>query len=253
VERTELWKAIQGGVVVSCQALPQEPLHGPQYMARMAVAAVEGGALGIRANGAPDIYAIREAVRLPIIGLKKLHHPDSDLYITATLADVLEIARAGADCVAVDFTNRARPGGQSPEELMAAIRDACDVCVMADISTYEEGIHAQALGVDLVSTTLSGYTPYSPQQEEPDYALMRRLAGDLRIPVCGEGRIWTREQAARALDTGVHALIIGSSITRPQDITRRFVQAVATHARADARAMGDGIDRSAASPPGQHR
>ena len=224
--REAFFSQIKGGVVVSCQALPHEPLHGPLNMVLMARAARHGGAVGIRANSASDVKAIRTSVDLPIIGLKKKEYADSDIYITPTLEDVLEIANAGADCVAIDLTNRLRPNGETPEALIAAIRRETDVLIMADISTYEEGVCAEALGVDLVSTTMSGYTPYSRQAESPDFELMARLSGTLRIPVCGEGRIWTREEAVTALKTGIFTLIVGSAITRPQDITRRFVEAV---------------------------
>lgn len=218
--------------MVSCQALSHEPLHGPQNMALMAKAAQAGGAVGIRANSGADIAAIKAAVDLPVIGIKKKAYDASDIYITPTLEDALEIAAAGADCIAIDLTDRYRPGGQKPEDLIKAIRAHTDVLIMADISVFEEGVYAQELGVDLVSTTLSGYTPYSPRLEGPDFELMERLAHTLNIPVCGEGRIWTREDAARAYQTGIFALIIGSAITRPQDITRRFVHAVQATAKA---------------------
>ena len=226
MDKQAFFDAIRGGVLISCQALPHEPLHGAANMALMAIAAKQGGAVGIRSNSAVDVRAIKDATALPVIGLKKIGYADSDIYITPTLDDILEIADAGADCVAFDCTHRARPFGQSLEDLVRAVRARTDVLLMADISTYEEGIFAERLGIDLVSTTLSGYTPYSPQAEAPDFDLMRRLAADLRIPVCAEGRIWTREQAVEAKHTGVFALIIGSSVTRPQDITRRFIEAV---------------------------
>lgn len=226
MDKAAFLSKIKGGVIVSCQALPDEPLHGANHMALMAKAALAGGAVGIRSNSAVDVAAIRAAVNLPIIGLKKCFYPGSDVYITPTLSDVLEIAKAGADCVAIDLTDRPRPLSESPEALIRAVRESTSVLIMADISTYEEGVRAEQLGVDIVSTTLSGYTPYSPQLDGPDFELMRRLARALSIPVCGEGRIWTREEAVMARDTGVFALIIGSSITRPQDITRRFVKAV---------------------------
>jgi putative N-acetylmannosamine-6-phosphate epimerase len=218
-----LISSLKRGLIVSCQALPHEPLHGQAIMARMARAAHEGGAVGIRANGPDDVRAIREAVSLPLIGLFK--DGSEGVYITPTLAHARVIAEAGADIIALDATPRPRPNGERLEEMVEAIH-ALGKLVMADISTFDEGRAAEAAGVDLLSTTLSGYTPYSPQQPGPDLELVRRLAGAAHVPVIAEGRISTPDELMAALEAGAYAVVVGGAITRPQSITRRFVDAI---------------------------
>lgn len=220
---------IHHGLIVSCQAAPDEPLHGSAYMAAMARAAAEGGAVAIRANGPTDIVAIRAAVSLPIIGLYKIDLPGFEVRITPTVSAALELAEAGADVIAVDATNRPRPENLSVAEMIKRVREATGLPVLADISTLEEGLAAAEAGADLVATTLSGYTAYSPQQDEPDFALIQQLAPALerdRIALIAEGRIHTPEQAARALACGAFAVVVGTAITRPQEITKRFVTAL---------------------------
>jgi N-acylglucosamine-6-phosphate 2-epimerase len=225
--RDQMVTQLQGGFIVSCQALEDEPLFGSNIMASIALAAEQGGAAGIRANSAADIRAIKAKVKLPVIGLYKKHYPDSEVYITPTMEEVDQIVEAGAELVAIDATNRSRPGGLSLPEFIRAIRKRHPQClIVADVSTYEEGIQAAALGADLVSTTLSGYTPYSPQQEEPDIELVRRLARHRTFPVLAEGRIWTPEQCVECFQAGAHAVVVGTAITRPREITRRFVRAI---------------------------
>ncbi|MBB6673301.1 N-acetylmannosamine-6-phosphate 2-epimerase [Cohnella nanjingensis] len=219
--------SLKDGFIVSCQALEQEPLFGAELMASMAVAAEEGGAVAIRANTPRDIAAIKRKSALPVIGLYKKHYPGSEVYITPTLQEIREIAEAGADLLAFDATQLPRPDGRSLQEFVAAIRLAYPhLRLVADISTYEEGVAAMALGVDLVSTTLSGYTSYSTQQEQPDIDLVSRLAALRRTPVLAEGRIWTPEECIACLRLGAHAVVVGTAITRPQEITKRFVQAI---------------------------
>lgn len=212
------------GLIVSCQALEHEPLHGGDAMAKMAKAAFQSGAIGIRTNGVDDIKAIKEAVNLPVIGLIKRDIPGSDVFITPTLDEVVQIIAAGADIVALDVTDR--------EDRLAKAAGLIDfahkagIAVMADVSTYEEGIAAEKLGVDFIGTTLSGYTPYSRQSEGPDLDLVRRFAADVQVPVVAEGRIWNPEEAAAALQAGATYVVVGSAITRPQLITERYVEAV---------------------------
>ncbi|OBZ16472.1 MULTISPECIES: N-acetylmannosamine-6-phosphate 2-epimerase [Bacillales] len=212
------------GLIVSCQALEHEPLHGGDTMAKMAKAAVMTGAIGIRTNGAFDIAAIKLAVHVPVIGLIKRDIPGSDIFITPTLEEVKAIISAGADIVALDVTDR--------EGRLEAVKPLIDyahqngAAVMADISTFEEGLAAARLGVDFIGTTLSGYTPYSPQQEKPDFELIERLSEAVQVPVIAEGRIWTPEEAVRAMNAGAAHVVVGSAITRPQLITARYIQAL---------------------------
>lgn len=217
---------IYKGVIVSCQALKHEPLYGADIMARMAIAAEIGGAVAIRANYPEDIHAIRQAVQLPVIGLKKVHYDDSDAYITPTLKEVGEVVKAGADIVAIDCTKVIKPGNKTTRDFIKEIRDNFQTIILADISTYEEAVDAREAGADMISTTLSGYTPYSPQIEGPDFELVERLAKTMDIPVIAEGRIWTPEEAVKALELGAYAVVVGTAITRPQEITKRFTRAV---------------------------
>lgn len=221
----ELIARMKGGLIVSCQALPNEPLHGSEIMARMAIAAKMGGAVGIRANTPSDIAAIRAAVDLPIIGLWKVELAGFDVYITPRVADAKAVADSGADIIAVDATARPHPDGDT-STFIRMVREATGRAVLADISTEEEGLAAQAAGADMVSTTMSGYTPYSPQREGPDQDLVRRLAKRLTVPVIAEGRIATPEEARAVLDAGAFAVVVGGAITRPQQITARFARAL---------------------------
>lgn len=212
------------GLIVSCQALPHEPLHGGDAMAKMAKAALQSGAIGIRTNGAADIRAIKDAVDLPVIGLIKRDIPGSAVFITPTLDEVKAVIEAGADIVALDVTDR--------EDRLAKVAELIEyahqagACVMADVSTYYEGLAAEKLGADFIGTTLSGYTPYSRQEEGPDLELVKRLSAAVSIPVVAEGKIWTPQEAAEALQAGASYVVVGSAITRPQLITERYVKAV---------------------------
>ncbi|WP_257347430.1 N-acetylmannosamine-6-phosphate 2-epimerase [Pseudalkalibacillus decolorationis] len=221
MESLNILEQLERGLIVSCQALKDEPLYGPEVMAKMAKAAEVGGAVGIRANGADDIKAIKKLITLPIIGLVKKMYEESDIYITPTLNEVDELINAGVGIIAIDGTTRKRPNGQSIEELIDHIHNN-GIGIMADISTYEEGIRAAALGVDCVSTTLSGYTSYSPSLKGPDFNLVERLSKRLSIPVFAEGRYNSPEEARKALQIGAHSVVVGSAITRPQEITKKY-------------------------------
>lgn len=216
---------IRGKLIVSCQALPHEPLHGPETMVKMAQAAHQGGAVAIRANSPADVEAIKAAVALPLIGLYK--HGDEGVYITPTIAHALEIVAAGADVVAIDATDRPRPNGDTLRSQIQAVHDH-GALVLADVSTLAEGKLAAAAGADLVAPTLSGYTPHSPKLPGPDFALIQALAQELTLPVIAEGRIHTPQDAVLALQYGAIAVVVGSAITRPQLITQGFAQAIAS-------------------------
>jgi N-acylglucosamine-6-phosphate 2-epimerase len=217
---------LKGGLIVSCQALPDEPLHGASHMAAMARAAALGGAAGIRANGTQDIAAIRQAVDLPIIGLEKATLAGWDVYITPTLEHARSVAQAGADIIALDATQRPHPDGLDLPQRIQRLQWETGCPVMADIATLEEGLAAEAAGADLVATTLSGYTPDGPTQPDPDFELIRQLAARLGAPLIAEGRIATPQQAAQALELGAFAVVVGSAITRPQWITHQFVRRI---------------------------
>ncbi len=216
--------AVKGKLIVSCQALADEPLHGASVMAKMAVAAKFGGAAAIRANGPADIRAIKRAVDLPVIGLYK--QGDSGVYITPTFDAAAEIVDAGADVIALDCTDRPRPDGARIGELLERIHRELRLPTFADVSTLNEAIAAADMGVAMVAPTLSGYTANSPTQDGPDFDLLAQMIEALPIPVIAEGRIHTPEQARRALDMGAWAVVVGSAITRPRTITARFAQAL---------------------------
>ena len=216
------------GIIVSCQALPGEPLHGRGMMAAMAQAAKEGGAVGIRANGVEDIAAIRRQVALPVIGIVKAEYPGSPVYITPTEAEVEALLQAGAEIVALDATARPRPQGQSLEEFFLPLRQRYPgQLFMADCATYEDAAAARDMGFDIVGTTLRGYTRETAGMEIPDMDLIARLGQTMGIPVIAEGGIWTPQQLHDILSMdGIHAAVIGGAITRPLEITKRFVQAI---------------------------
>lgn len=217
---------IRNGLIVSCQALSHEPLYGADIMARMAVAAEQGGAVAIRANTPADIHAIRAAVELPIIGLYKDEIPGYPVYITPTLSHAKQVAVAGAEIIAIDATARPRPQPGTLADFIAAIHAETKCLVLADIATFEEGIAAEAAGADMVSTTMSGYTADSPQQSGPDLVLVQRLAAHLDVPLLAEGRFKLPEEVKQALSVGATAVVVGGAITRPQQITRWFVDSM---------------------------
>lgn len=223
----DILRQIEKGLIVSCQAPPDDPLHGSLIMAKMAKAAELGGAVGIRANGYEDILAIKREVKLPIIGLIKKRYEGYQPYITPTMDEVDRVVEAGAHIIAVDATQSLKPGEVTTAQFIAMIRKKYpETLIMADISTYEEGLEAYHLGFDLISTTLSGYTHHSPPKEGPDFELIERLAKDVRVPVIAEGRIWTPEEAVKAFEKGAYAVVVGTAITRPLEITRRFIYSI---------------------------
>lgn len=218
-------KLERGSLIVSCQARADNPLHGPHFMGAMALAARDGGARGIRANGPDDVRAVK-AAGLPVIGIHKIFASDVPVYITPTIAAAEALAAAGADIIALDCTPRPRQG-DAPAAIIAHIRDL-GLESFADISTLEEGLAAAAMGASYVSTTLSGYTSYTePKSDGPDFNLIRALAAQIDIPIVAEGRFNTPELARAAIDAGAYAVVVGTMITNPREITRGFAKAVA--------------------------
>lgn len=218
---------LRPGLIVSCQALEDEPLHSPKIMARLAYAAEMGGAVGIRANTGKDISAIKKRVKLPVIGLVKRNYTDSEVYITPTMKEVKEIVKAGAEIIALDATMRLRPNKLTLKELYEEIREKYpDKYLMADISTLDEGIYADELGFDIVSTTLSGFTSYTKDNKLPNIALVEALSKNLKNAILiAEGGIWTIEELNECLKYS-YAAVIGSAITRPHIATRRYVEGI---------------------------
>jgi putative N-acetylmannosamine-6-phosphate epimerase len=216
---------LAGGLIVSCQAGPDNPLHGPAFMAAMAQAAAEGGAVGLRLNGPDDIRAARAVCGLPIIGLYKRQYEDSQVVITPTFVEAEAVARAGATIIAIDATGRRRPDGMPVARLIARIHANLGLPVLADLASLSDALIAEDAGADAAATTLSGYLdPAVSPPEDPDLALVELFARRLRVPVVAEGRIKTPAQARAALDRGAFAVVVGTAITNPREITRWFVR-----------------------------
>lgn len=224
---SQILNQLKGGLVVSCQALESEPLHSSFIMGRLAKAAVEGGAVGIRVNGPDDIAEIKKTTDVPIIGLWKREYDDSEIYITPTMTEIDALAEAGVDIIATDATDRIRPGGMTLDCFFKEVRAKYpDMLFMADCSTFEEGVKAEQLGFDIVSTTLAGYTKETADKQLPDFDMLERLVATLSIPVICEGGIWEVAQLQKAFELGCHCAVIGSAITRPQLITKRFTDSI---------------------------
>ena len=213
---------IKGKLVISCQALPGEPLHSPMIMGRMALAAKNAGAAGIRAQGVEDIIEIKQVTGLPVIGIIKRNYPDSEVFITATKKEVQELLATDCEMIDLDATIRLRPNGELLQDLLDQIH-AANRLAMADCSTVEEAKIAEEMGFDCVSTTLAGYTSYSTQTSGPDVELVKQLVKDCQIPVIAEGKIHTPEQLKEIMDLGVYSAVVGGAITRPQEIAQRFI------------------------------
>jgi N-acylglucosamine-6-phosphate 2-epimerase len=218
-------KDIKNKLIVSCQALPDEPLHSSFIMGRMALAAKMGGASAIRAQGVEDINEIIKVSGLPVIGLIKRNYEDSDIYITATFLEVEELLTTHCTMVAIDMTHRRRPENIDVKKLVQCIHTAGRL-VLADISTCDEGVEAERIGVDAISTTMSGYTAYSRHLPGPDVKLVQELTQRVSIPVFAEGRINTPDDIQLVMAAGAYAPIVGSAITRPQLITAKFTDSV---------------------------
>lgn len=220
-------KKIKGGLIVSCQALSTEPLCDPYIMAKMAYAAKLGGAVGIRANTVIDIAAIKKTVDLPIIGIIKSVYDDSDVYITPTMKEVDELVNAGCEIIATDATKRIRPNGGTLEDFFVNVRKKYpNQLFMADTSCFEEGKTAAELGFDLIGTTMAGYTPYTKGRVLPDLELIKKYSSELDKPIIAEGGIWTPDDLKNVYKNGAFSAVCGTAITRPMDITKRFVKAL---------------------------
>lgn len=225
----ELTEKIKGELIVSCQALPGEPLYVEEksIMYLMARAAKQAGAKCIRTSGIRDVIAIKEETGLPVIGLIKIQYDGYESYITPTMREIDELVEAGTDIVALDCTLRKRGDEITINEFIKQIKEKYPaVILMADISTFEEGVNAYQCGVDFVGTTMSGYTEFTKDLDGPNFELVQRLVKELPIPVIAEGKIHAPEEAKKMLQLGAHAVVVGGAITRPLEITERFINAL---------------------------
>ena len=222
-------ESLKGKLIVSCQALPHEPLHSSFIMGRMALAAKEGGAYGIRANTKEDIAEIQTQVDLPVIGIVKRDYEDSKVYITPTMREINELMEVRPDIIALDATHSLRPGGRTLDEFYREIRNSYpEQLLMADCSTVEEALFADQLGFDFIGTTLVGYTDQSKSLkiESNDFEIIRQIVAKVKHRVIAEGNINTPEKARRVIELGAFSVVVGSIITRPQLITKSFAQAL---------------------------
>lgn len=226
MDKGEFLSLIKNQLIVSSQAYPGDSLYGSDVMAKMSLAAKEGGAVAIRANGRDDIIAIKKSTKLPTIGIVKRKYKDSEVYITPTLREVTELIDSGTEVIALDATKRDRPNKSSLRDLITYIKKNSDILVMGDVSTVTEGVAAIEDGCDFVSTTLSGYTSYSRSLDGPDFTLIEELTLYPHITVIAEGKISTPEDVLHAYSKGAHSVVVGTAITRPEVITSRFVKAI---------------------------
>ena len=218
---------LKGKLIVSCQALPDEPLHSSFIMGRMALAAKQGGASGIRANTKEDIKEIRSQVDLPVIGIVKRNYDDSDIYITPTMKEIEELMEVKPEIIAMDATISKRPGGKTLDEFFKEVKAKYpDQLFMADCSTVEEALHADELGFDFIGTTMVGYTEQSKGDkiEANDFEILRKIVAKAKHRVIAEGNINTPEKAKHVIELGAYSVVVGSIITRPQLITKSFVE-----------------------------
>lgn len=225
-------EGFRGGLIVSCQVQPDDPIYSEEMPVKMALGAQWAGAVGIRANTPGQIRAIKAQLTLPMIGLYKIWHDDTDVFITPTLDAARQVWQAGAEIIALDCTNQLTHEGRPAWELLPIVRrELPDALIFADVSTLEEGERAAELGAEIVGPTLYGYTEATKHIEEPDWRglaeMCRRLAG--RACVIMEGHIYTPEDAMKCLYLGAHAVVVGSAITRPHLTAKRFVDLLGSY------------------------
>lgn len=227
----EIYDKLKKGLIVSCQALDDEPLHSSFIMGRMALAAKMAGASGIRANTVSDIKEIKKNVDLPIIGIIKKDYDNSEIYISPTIDEIDDLVNEGVDIIATDATNMKRPKNDGLEDFYMEIREKYpNIKLMADCSTVEEAIFADKLGFDYIGTTLVGYTPQSKGDkiDADDFKILREIIEKCDHPVIAEGNIDSPEKAKRVLELGAFTVVVGGAITRPQNIAKKFVDSIQT-------------------------
>ena len=226
MDKKKLLESLKGGLIVSCQVQPDDPVYSVDFVVKMAKAAQWGGAVGLRANSPDQIAAIKAEVNLPMIGLWKIWHDDTDVFITPTLEAAKAVWEAGAEIIALDCTEQITHEGRPAYELLPIVRrEIPEALIFAFVSTYEEAVRAVEMGADIVGPTLYGYTEATKHIENPDLREFARMCRDLGDKACFvmEGHVYTPEDAMKCLYLGAHAVVVGSAITRPHLITKRFV------------------------------
>ena len=220
-QRSAIFESLNQQLVVSCQPVDNGPLDRIDFVVGMAQAAVNAGAAAVRIEGVANVQTVANVLEVPIIGIVKRDLHDSPIRITCLEQDIDDLIAAGADIIAVDATERPRP---VPLAVLVEKIQNSDCLVMADCSTFEDGLAAAELGCEIIGSTLSGYTG-GPIPDEPDYQLIEQWA-DQGLRIMAEGRIKTPQQAAHALECGAWAVTVGSAITRVEHITSWFVEAL---------------------------
>lgn len=223
----QLKTQINGGLIVSCQAVAKSPLAKPEIIAAFAQTAELKGACGVRIDSPAHIEAVKKLVRVPIFGIHKIVSPDCEVYITPIFEAARSVAAAGADVIALDATMRKRPNFETLHEIVARIHQELEMPVMADVSTVEEGLYAAELNCDFISTTLSGYTAKTKDIIEPDFDLVKALASSIETPIICEGRLRSPADVGRAFDAGAFAVVVGNAITGIDNLVASFVAATA--------------------------
>jgi N-acylglucosamine-6-phosphate 2-epimerase len=223
----ENWR---GGLIVSCQAPANSPLARPEIIAALAETAEQNGAVGVRIDSPEHICAVKQVVKIPVLGIYKVVTDSSEVYITPTFSAAEKVAESGADVIAVDATLRQRPNGERLAVIVSRIKTELNLPVMADVSTIEEGLNAvEKAGADFVGTTLAGYTEATKHLVKPDFELVENLARRLNVPVICEGRLSSADDVRRAFDCGAFAVVIGGAITGVDRLVQQFVSATPQH------------------------
>jgi predicted NBD/HSP70 family sugar kinase len=218
-------ETLRSGLVVSCQAALGDPLEDTETIRRIARSVAKAGAAGLRINSPEQIAAIRQDLKLPIIGIQKRYH-GKNIRITPDFASAVALASAGASIIALDCTGRDWPDGEPWQLLIERIHRELRLPVMADVSTLEEAVVAKNAGADMVGTTLNGYTEQTRGTASFSWHLLADMVRQIHVPVIAEGHISSPEEARRALSIGAWCVIVGSAITRPGAITAKFISAI---------------------------
>lgn len=219
-------ETLKRGLVVSCQAPADSPIHNAEVIAAIAEAALLRGAVGVRIDTPSHIQAVRSRCNQPIIGLWKQVTPSSAVYITPQLRHAEAVAQAGSDIIAVDATQRLRPGGETLPQLIQCIHDHLDRPVMADVDTLDNALRAVDAGADCVGTTLFGYTEATKHQTPPGFDLLKAMVAQCSIPVLCEGGVASPIQAHQALNLGAHAVVVGTAITGIDHLVTSYLETI---------------------------
>lgn len=224
-KKRQLLDSLKGGLIVSCQTQKDEPIYTPDMSVKMAECAKWGGAVAIRANIPEQIKKIKANVDLPVIGLWKIWNDDTDVFITPTLEACQAVWDAGAEIIALDCTAQINHEGKPARDLLPIVKKAIpEAIIFADVSNYDEARWAVDHGADIVGPTLYGYTEATKNIEGPNFREFARICRDFKDEayVIMEGHIYTPEDAMKVIFLGAHAVVVGSAITRPHYITKRF-------------------------------